>query len=182
MPTKYIYKRDSSRLFIAMSETGKNFKIYLPVQSEPIIDNVELPIQMISSCLSDYCYTWNDKRYTCILKAKDQNKYTILVNGVEYKFSIESISSYFRRKLLSKEDKATVEKNLKAPMPGKIVDIYVAEGDLINAGEPILNLEAMKMQNEFTSPVNGIVRKIYVTSGQSVMKDELLAEINSIDD
>ena len=182
MATKYNYKRDSSRLFIAMSETVKNYKIYLPVESDPIIDNQELSIQMVNNCLTNNCFSWNDKRYTCILKSKDQNKYTILVNGVEYKFSIESISSYLRRKLLSKDDKSKIENNLKAPMPGKIIDIYVSEGDLVNAGEPLLSLEAMKMQNEFSLPVNGIVRKIHVQQGQSVMKDELLVEIDSIDD
>lgn len=182
MATKYNYKRDSSRLFIAMSESGKNFKIYLPVESEPIINNQEIPIQIISNCVTNYCFSWNDKRYTCVLKSKDQNKYSMLVNGVEYKFSIESISSYLRRRLLSKDEKAKIENNLKAPMPGKVIDIYVNEGDLVNAGEPLISMEAMKMQNEFSLPVNGIVRKIHVQQGQSVMKDELLVEIDSIDD
>jgi biotin carboxyl carrier protein len=71
--------------------------------------------------------------------------------------------------------------NILAPMPGKIVDLFLNEGDLVNAGEPVLTLEAMKMQNEITAECNGVIRKIRVLKGQSVMKDELLVEIQSID-
>jgi len=181
MATQYVYKRDATRLFIAVSETGKKFNIYLPVESNPIVNNADLPITMINGCISNYCFKWNNKRYTCIVKSKDQNKYTILVNGVEYKFSIESISSYLRRKLLSTENNANIQNVLKAPIPGKVIDIYVSEGDLINANEPIINIESMKMQNEYSLPINGIVRKIHVQRGQSVMKDDVLIEIDSID-
>jgi biotin carboxyl carrier protein len=73
------------------------------------------------------------------------------------------------------------ENNIIAPMPGKIVDIFLSEGDIVNAGEPILTLEAMKMQNEISANCNGVIRKIKVQAGQSVMKDELLIEIQSID-
>jgi biotin carboxyl carrier protein len=73
------------------------------------------------------------------------------------------------------------DNNIKAPMPGKIADIFLDEGDLVNIGEPILALEAMKMQNEITAECNGVIRKIRVNKGQSVMKDELLVEIQSID-
>ena len=66
-------------------------------------------------------------------------------------------------------------------MPGKIVDIFLAEGDLVNEGEPILSLEAMKMQNEITASCNGVIRKIHVIAGQTVMKDDLLVEVTSID-
>ena len=54
-------------------------------------------------------------------------------------------------------------------------------GDLVS-GEPILSLEAMKMQNEVNAPCNGVIRKIHVQPGQSVMQDELLVEIDTIDE
>ncbi|HCB89730.1 MAG TPA: acetyl-CoA carboxylase biotin carboxyl carrier protein subunit, partial [Porphyromonadaceae bacterium] len=106
----------------------------------------------------------------------------VKVNGVEYKFSIESIFSYLRRNLLNKGVEVQAGNNLKSPMPGKIVDIFVSEGDLVNEGEPVLRLEAMKMQNEITACCNGVIRKIHVAPGQSIMQDELLVEITSIDE
>ena len=52
----------------------------------------------------------------------------------------------------------------------------------MNEGEPVLRLEAMKMQNEITACCNGVIRKIHVAPGQSIMQDELLVEITSIDE
>ncbi|PKP04302.1 MAG: hypothetical protein CVU11_05355 [Bacteroidetes bacterium HGW-Bacteroidetes-6] len=182
MATNYVYRRDASRLFIAVRDNGKRFKIYLPVQSEPIINGNELPIQIVDNSEFNYCFSWKGKRTHCVMNGQDQNKYSVLVNGVEYKYSIESIASYLRQRLLNKSEKATADSNIVAPMPGKIIDIFVAEGDLVNAGEPLLSLEAMKMQNEILAPFNGLVRKISVQQGQSVMKDELMFEVISIDE
>jgi len=181
MGTSYIYKRDASRLFIAMRENGKRFKIYLPKESKPVIDGVELDINFIEHQDYQYSFEWNNKRYNCELVSRDQNKAIIKVNGVEYKFSLESIFSYIRHGMIDKDGKSNDENNIISPMPGKIVDIFLAEGDLVNVGEPILSLEAMKMQNEITATCNGVIQKIHVIQGQSIMKDELLVEVSSID-
>ena len=60
------------------------------------------------------------------------------------------------------------DNNIKSPMPGKIVDVFVSEGDLVNQGEPVLSLEAMKMQNEIMAPSDGKVADVRVSAGQSV--------------
>ena len=71
---------------------------------------------------------------------------------------------------------------VSAPMPGKILSVAVKPGDAVKRGQVLLILEAMKMQNEINAPCNGVIRKIHVAAGQSVMQDELLVEINSIDE
>lgn len=181
MGTSYVYKRDASRLFIAMRENGKRFKIYLPMESQPVINGVPHDINFMEHSDFQYSFDWNNKRYNCELVSRDQNKTTIKVNGVEYKFSLESIFSYIRHGMIDKDGKTINENNIVSPMPGKIVDIFLAEGDLVNEGEPILSLEAMKMQNEITAGCNGVIRKIHVVQGQSVMRNELLVEVTSID-
>ncbi|MDX9747216.1 MAG: biotin/lipoyl-containing protein [Paludibacter sp.] len=181
MGTSYKYKRDASRLFIAVRENGKRYKIYLPRESSPVINSNELDIDFVEQDELYYAFDWKNKRYQCELVSHDQNKAVIKVNGVEYKFSLESIFSYVRRGMISSSDDKQAANNIKAPMPGKIVDLFLNEGDLVNAGEPVLALEAMKMQNEITAECNGVIRKIRVAKGQSVMKDELLVEIQSID-
>jgi biotin carboxyl carrier protein len=182
MATSYIYKRDATRLFIALRDNGDRFKIYLPKESKPIINGEEKDIFFIDQKNNFFSFCMGDKQYRCEITQRDQNRITVLVNGVEYKFSLESISSYLRQTVLNKDKSASVEKNIKSPMPGKIVDIFMSEGDLVNEGEAVLSLEAMKMQNEITAPCNGIIQKIHVQSGQSVLKDELLVEISSIDE
>jgi len=182
MGTSYIYKRDASRLFIAMRENGKRYKIYIPKESKPVINGQEEDIDFLEQEDFHYTFDWKGKCFHCELVSRDQNKAVIKVNGVEYKFSLESLFSYIRHGMIDKDGKQINENNIVAPMPGKIVDIFLSEGDLVNEGEPILSLEAMKMQNEISANCNGVIRKIRVQSGQSVMKDELLVEINSIDE
>jgi biotin carboxyl carrier protein len=62
-------------------------------------------------------------------------------------------------------------------MPGKIIDILVEEGSEVKEGEPIIILEAMKMQNEISSHVTGVVNSVNVKKDDSVMKDDVLIEI-----
>jgi biotin carboxyl carrier protein len=74
--------------------------------------------------------------------------------------------------------KGKVEQELvRAPMPGKLIDVLVREGSAIRRGESLVILEAMKMQNEIQSPVNGIVLKVHARSNTNVMKDDVLVEI-----
>ncbi|MFU8858975.1 MAG: biotin/lipoyl-containing protein [Cyclonatronaceae bacterium] len=72
------------------------------------------------------------------------------------------------------------EGKLNAPMPGKILRILVSNGDTVSLGDPVIILEAMKMENELKSPVDGTVINIHVSEGQSVEKNILLLEIETI--
>ncbi len=68
--------------------------------------------------------------------------------------------------------------SLVAPMPGKVVRILCVEGDEVTAGQGVLIVEAMKMQNEVQSPRPGRVAQIRVKDGQTVNSGEVLAIIN----
>lgn len=67
---------------------------------------------------------------------------------------------------------------LKAPMPGKVLEISVSAGSEVSAGQPLVILEAMKMENELRSPHAGIIENINISPGDSVEKNELLLVIN----
>ena len=66
---------------------------------------------------------------------------------------------------------------IRAPMPGKVVKLLVAEGDELQANQGILVMEAMKMQNEIKSPKKGVVRKLGVSPGAAVSSGDLLATV-----
>lgn len=70
----------------------------------------------------------------------------------------------------------SAQKRITAPMPGKILDIYVKEGEKVELGTVVAVLEAMKMENELTSTVSGVVKKVAVTNGEVVTRDALLIE------
>jgi biotin carboxyl carrier protein len=62
-------------------------------------------------------------------------------------------------------------------MPGLILAIKTKEGDNVVAGQPLLVMEAMKMENAITSPYSGTVSKIYVRANDAVGEGELLIEV-----
>jgi pyruvate carboxylase subunit B len=62
-------------------------------------------------------------------------------------------------------------------MPGTIVDVMVEPGKKVKAGDPVLVIEAMKMENEIQAPINGTVINVWVAKGDSVTPDEALVEI-----
>jgi biotin carboxyl carrier protein len=67
-------------------------------------------------------------------------------------------------------------KNIKAPMPGLILDLKVKPGDEVKKGDVVLILEAMKMENIIKSPGDGIVKEVKVSLKQSVEKNQVLIQ------
>jgi biotin carboxyl carrier protein len=65
-----------------------------------------------------------------------------------------------------------------APMPGKVVRLLVKAGDTVEAGQGLLVVEAMKMQNEIRSPKSGVVERLLAQEGQPVNAGEVLAWVN----
>lgn len=69
------------------------------------------------------------------------------------------------------------EGQLHAPMPGKILELLVKEGDEVKLGDPVAILEAMKMENELKAPVSGTIASISVAEGDSLEKNTEILEI-----
>lgn len=78
-----------------------------------------------------------------------------------------------------KRPKANKEGHITTSMPGNIVDILVKEDEIVTAGQPVLIVEAMKMETEIQSPISGKVTGVYVQKGESVTPDEALIEIEA---
>jgi biotin carboxyl carrier protein len=69
------------------------------------------------------------------------------------------------------------EGGIVAPMPGLVLSIKAKEGDSVAAGQTLLVMEAMKMENAISSPYAGTVSKIYVREGDSISEGDLLVEV-----
>ena len=65
---------------------------------------------------------------------------------------------------------------VKAPMPGMVLNILVHEGNEVKKGDVLLVLEAMKMENMLKSPTDGVIKKIAVQKGNAVEKNQLLIQ------
>lgn len=68
-------------------------------------------------------------------------------------------------------------KEIKAPMPGLVLEINVAAGDEVAEGQKLLILEAMKMENSILIPIKSKIKKVVVSAGQAVDKGQVLVEL-----
>jgi methylmalonyl-CoA carboxyltransferase small subunit len=73
---------------------------------------------------------------------------------------------------------ANEDKVCRSPISGIVVRAAAQEGQQIQTGDPILVLEAMKMETNITAPISGRISKINVNPGDSVLKDQILAEFD----
>ena len=100
---------------------------------------------------------------------------SVVVGHERYKATVRDPRSLRSRK--SGDDSAQGPKKIVAPMPGKVVRIVAPPGTEVEAGQPVLVIEAMKMQNELKAPKKGKVRRITVTEGAAVEAGQTLAEV-----
>lgn len=82
------------------------------------------------------------------------------------------------RGLVGRPPVAANDGSVRAPMPGLVLRIEVAEGQAVAAGAGLVVLEAMKMENEIRAPAAGVVRRVLVSEGQAVEKGSALLELD----
>ncbi|HAF31213.1 MAG TPA: hypothetical protein DCG75_19410 [Bacteroidales bacterium] len=169
--------KKSKQKFIACTNKNKKYEFINPKELYIKQGKENIPIEIISDKQGFVYLIWKKKKYIVDIIEKNQNQYEVLVNGVSYSISVESPFSYKRRKFLDKNKQETKVERVQAPMPGKIVEFLVEENQEIKEGEPLLILEAMKMQNEILSTIHGKINKINFHANDNVMKDDVLIEV-----
>jgi len=161
----------------ALSSENRKFCFSLPLKQTIKIGKREYEVKLKSDEKLGTYILWKNRKYPVEILSSRQNKYEILFNDISYTFTVETPFSLQRMKVLSSNRGKIEQEFIKAPMPGKIIDVLVREGASVLKGEPLVILEAMKMQNEILSPVNGLIVKVTTRANTNVMKDDLLLEI-----
>src|SRR6266705_1242789 len=111
----------------------------------------------------------------CVAPSVD-GKLRLQTGGLEFTAEVIDPRSWSGRRHGSVE--AEGRQQITAPMPGKVVRLLVKTGDAVEAGQGLLVVEAMKMQNEIRSPKSGTVERVVVAEGQAVNAREVLAWVN----
>ncbi|MCZ8217047.1 MAG: biotin/lipoyl-binding protein [Cyclobacteriaceae bacterium] len=101
---------------------------------------------------------------------------TLKINNNRYTVEVKDKFDLLLEKMGMSNATTNKVNNIKAPMPGLIINLKVAEGDIVKAGDQLLILEAMKMENILKSPGDGVIKKIKVKKGDSVEKNQVLIE------
>lgn len=109
---------------------------------------------------------------------KEQKKAVMLVNGKKVQLSGEDDMDRLLKQLGMDSGGAKKMKELKAPMPGLVVKIEVKPGDEVQKDQPLVILEAMKMENVLKAVGNATVASVEVKQGQAVEKNQVMIKFS----
>jgi len=158
------------------------------------IDSKEYNIEFIDNILTinkdkiDWKVTKNDNKFYNILADsqsfevelisfnRSSKNVTLKVNNTFLEVSIADELDNTLRKMGIHKMATKHQTGLKAPMPGLIVDVMVNENDEIKAGQPLIVLEAMKMENVLKAQEDGKVKTLKIKQGDRVEKNQVLME------
>ncbi len=142
--------------------------------------------------MSKYELTLEGQTFTVEVKSVADGQATVAVNGKDMSIAIKDLeagakpvvkrpapaSAPIARSMTSsapvKAPPSAGGKSVTAPIPGAIMEIYVKAGDAVKPGQPVLKMEAMKMENEINSEVEGVITTVCVSPGETVSQGQAL--------
>ena len=135
-------------------------------------------LDILSSAQNDFHLLDNQKSYKAKIAHQDflKKNYTVDVNGNSYEVQISDELDKLIKDLGFEVGAGAKVNEIFSPMPGLIFDLMVKEGEEVAEDQPLMILEAMKMENVISSPRNGVIKKIAVEKGQAIEKKALLIE------
>ena len=138
-------------------------------------------LNMVSLNDNSYHILKNNKAYKSDIESFDsKNKaFKIKINGTSYAIKINDKYDRLIDKLGMKVGAVQKVGDIKAPMPGLVLEVAVQVGTIVAKGDKVLILEAMKMENVIKAAGDGTVKAIHVTKGTAVDKGQLLIEMSN---
>jgi biotin carboxyl carrier protein len=134
-----------------------------------------MPVTMLLNPLPDggFMVQLNQRQIVADVVSIDKQQKTVTLRMLSQKVTVQLKEpvDLLLEQLGMQQSSVRKINQLKAPMPGLVVRILVEEGQSIKAGEPLLVLEAMKMENVFKAPADVVIKQIKVTEKQAVEKN-----------
>lgn len=143
-------------------------------QNDLLLDGVSSKYQVSKLSESSYKVFTDTKIYDIQIVSRDKKEMSLSINNQSIDVKVTDHIDQILEKLGMDTAQSNVVKEIKAPMPGSILNILVEADQEVKTGDQLLILEAMKMENVIKSPGDGIVAKIQVDEKQSVEKNQVL--------
>lgn len=137
---------------------------------------VEGDIEAVNS--NEFNLLLNNRSYNIqVIKIDTAEKKLVLkINGCKYNIEVKDKYDELLHNLGLDNIAAKKVNDVKAPMPGMVLNILVGEGQQVKKGDSLIVLEAMKMENILKSPTDGTIKKISAVKGTAVEKNQLLVQ------
>lgn len=165
---KYVVDVNGERLTVELAG-GDEVRVGDQVLHARLVDVEGTPVSLL---------TVGDRVYRVVARRGDaRGRYTLALDG--YAFAVEALDERTRaiRDLSAASAAAAGPSPLVAPMPGLVVRVAVAVGDQVAAGQGLVVMEAMKMENELRAASGGTVRAVHAAPGTAVEKGAVLVEL-----
>lgn len=148
-----------------------------PSENNPLVGD-DFQIEIVNQSKNELRVVYNGKKYDArLLKIDKETKEVILkINGNRLKIALTDHYDELLKSMGMGAGVIQKVNELKAPMPGVVFEIKVAIGDIIKKDDPILVLEAMKMENILKSPIDAVIKNIVIEKGDTVEKNKILVE------
>lgn len=156
---------------------NKNFEI-IPTEEGFSINGQHLQWDLVQIKEGYFHILYQNKSYRAEIVSTDAaaKTSTIKINGHTYLVELKDKFDLLLEKMGMNAGAGSKINNIKAPMPGLIIDLKIKAGDTVKAGDQLVILEAMKMENIIKSPGEGTVKNVKVNKGDSVEKGQVLVE------
>lgn len=137
---------------------------------------IQIDARQLSSVHTHVLYQNKSYNVELVSENKEDKTSVLKVNGNLYSVSIEDQYDQLLKQLGMDTAVTSKVKEIKAPMPGLVLNIIADEGTEVSKGDSILVLEAMKMENIIKSPADGKIKKVFVSKGDKVEKNQVLVQ------
>jgi biotin carboxyl carrier protein len=144
------------------------------VKGQFMVNNEHVSPNLVAIGTNKYHLVYNNASIELELVKQESGKYRLKVNGKTADVTLKTQLDMLLESLGLQGTVSNKISDLKAPMPGLILDIRVQAGQEIKKGDPLVVLEAMKMENIIKAAGNGVVKEVKITKGQKVEKNQVL--------
>lgn len=156
---------------------NNNFEFNIETANEALIVNgtaTELDVLQLNDKTQHIIHNGKSYNVEVVEINRPEKIAKIKVNGTVYDISVATQLDLLLKQLGMENLNSNKISQLKAPMPGLVLNILVSEGDEVKKGDSLLVLEAMKMENIIKSPSDATVKKIEVAKGDKIEKNTVL--------
>ena len=108
-----------------------------------------------------------------------EDRFRVTVRGHTAEVTVQDENDLLLERYGLEHAAGPAEREIRAPMPGLVLNVMIEIGQTVNEGDGLLVLEAMKMENELRAPAGGVIDAIHVAANDPVDKDALLIEIDT---
>lgn len=143
--------------------------------SAPWVPFSDIAVDLVRTGPSSFSIVRNGKSHSVLVLKEDLEDQTVRLRIGAHTFTVELQDDRSRLLRTLGLDKATKKvSEIKAPMPGMVLNVLVKAGDSVKKNDPILVLEAMKMENVIKAPGDAMVATVHAVQGKAVEKGQLL--------